>query len=102
MMIAIAVTTFWPAVLVATAFGGLGAVIGRSLVKSQRVVRSVEREIGIYDRAHEIYSTVVATAGPGGVVHKVSDDLVMVAALHACGAIDDHQYAEAKGRIITA
>ncbi|MGI9596937.1 MAG: hypothetical protein ACR2QK_12300 [Acidimicrobiales bacterium] len=102
MILALSLTTLWPILLLSAAFGGLASVFSRLDAKGRRVGRSVEQEIGIYDRAHEIYARLAATADPGRAVRKVSEDLVMVAALHACGAIDDHQFAEVKGRIITA
>ena len=97
-MPALSPDTLWLA-SAAVLISALSAVTFRSIAEGRRAVRRFEREIGIYDRAFEIYSRLSGATDRND-RPTIADDLVMVAALHACGGLDDHQYGRAKARII--
>lgn len=89
---------FWLA-SAAALFSALFALTVRGIADGRRAVRRFEREIRLYDRAFEIYSRLSSPTASDD-RPSIADDLVMVAALHACGGLDDHHYRRAKARII--
>jgi len=97
MTLAVSITILSIPVLAASV-AGLGSVAATSIIRGHRDMQRIEQEFAMYDRAFEIYSRLPYT-GEARSQLKVSDELIVLAALHACGGVDAEQYDKAKARI---